>query len=134
MNTIYEHMSSPVLSVKSDSNAIDGIAKMYKNNISALLVENDGRYVGIFTKADWIDMIRKEICDPNTIKISEIMVNPIIKIEKGETLAKAISLIENNHIRHLVVTDNDMIIGMLSVKDLEKYFCQLHDQEGIAKY
>ena len=79
-------------------------------------------------------MIRKEVCDPNTIKISEIMVNPIIKIEKGETLAKAISLIENNHIRHLVVTDNDMIIGMLSVKDLEKYFCQLHDQEGIAKY
>ena len=64
MNTIYEHMSSPVVSVKSDSNAIDGIAKMYKNNISALLVENDGRYVGIFTKADWIDMIRNKVSIP----------------------------------------------------------------------
>jgi predicted transcriptional regulator len=99
---------------------------MYKNNISALLVENDGRYVGIFTKADWIDMIRKEVCDPNTIKIMALMVNPIIKIDKGDNLAKATTLFEENHIRHLIVTD--------SVKDLGKYFCQLHDQDGIARY
>jgi CBS domain-containing protein len=107
---------------------------MYKNNISALLVENDGKYVGIFTKADWIDMIRKEVCDPNTIKIMALMVNPIIKIDKDDNLAKATTLFEENHIRHLIVTDNDMIIGILSVKDLEKYFCQLHDQDGIARY
>jgi predicted transcriptional regulator len=83
MNTIYEYMSSPILPVKSDSNAIDGIAKMHKNNVSALLAENYGSYVGIFTTADWIDMTRKEVYDPHTTKILAIMVNPMITIDKG---------------------------------------------------
>jgi CBS domain-containing protein len=90
--------------------------------------------VGIFTKTYWIDLVRKEVCDPTFIKVSEIMVNPIIKIDKNETLAKASTLIKEKHIRHLVVTDNGIIVGMFSVKDLEQYFCQLHDRDGIVNY
>ena len=55
-------------------------------------------------------------------------------IDKNGTLGEAINLIEENYIRHLVVTDKGKVVGMFSVKDLEHYFCQLHDQEGIVKY
>ncbi|MZG30191.1 MAG: CBS domain-containing protein [Nitrospinae bacterium] len=134
MNSIYEHMSSPVLFIGSELKAKDGIAKMIKNNISSLLVKKNGKYVGILTKTDWVDMVIKEVCDPNTVKVSETMVNPIIKIDMNETMAKASSLFEERYIRHLAVTRNDEIVGILSVKDLEKYYCQLHDKVGIAHY
>jgi signal-transduction protein with cAMP-binding, CBS, and nucleotidyltransferase domain len=41
--------------------------------------------VGIFTKTDWVDIVREEVCDPNVIKISDVMFNPVIKIDKNET-------------------------------------------------
>ena len=134
MINISKCMSSPVLSINSESRVLEGVVKMWKNNCSALLVEEDDEYVGIFTKTDWVDIVRKEVCDPSVIKISDVMVNPVIKIDKNETLGKAINLIEENNIRHLVVTDKGKVVGMFSVKDLEHYFCQLHDQEGIVKY
>jgi CBS domain-containing protein len=134
MINISKLMSSPLLSINSKSRVLEGVMKMWKNNCSALLVEEDDEYVGIFTKTDWVDIVRKEVCDPNVIKISDVMVNPVIKIDKNGTLGEAINLIEENYIRHLVVTDKGKVVGMFSVKDLEHYFCQLHDQEGIVKY
>ena len=134
MSSICDYMSSPIISIDLDLSGKDGISKMLEYNVSSLLVKKDNEYIGIFTKTDWIDMVLKEVCNPNTIKVSEVMVSPIIKIDKNDTIAKASNLIEINHIRHLAVTEKDMIVGMLSVKDLEKYYCQLHDQVGIAHY
>ena len=48
-------------------------------------------------------------------------------IFKNETLAKASILIEENNIRHIAVTEDGKIIGMLSVNDLEKYYHHLHE-------
>lgn len=60
-------------------------------------------------------MLRGE-CDPKVVKVSSIMSSPIITVDKNETLAKASILIEEHKIRHLAVTENGKIIGMLSVK------------------
>ena len=67
-------------------------------------------------------------CDPNAVKVSSIMSSPIITVDKNETLAKASILIEENNIRHIAVTEDGKIIGMLSVNDLEKYYHQLHEK------
>ena len=90
--------------------------------------------MGIFTKTDWVDIVREEVCDPNVIKISDVMFNPVIKIDKNETFLKAINLVEENNIYHLVVTNIGKVVGIFSVKYLEHYFFQLNDQKGIVKY
>ena len=134
MSTICDYMSSPVISINLDASGKNGISKMLDNNVSSLLIKKDDEYVGIFTKTDWIDMVLKEVCNPNTIKVSELMVSPIITVDINDNITKTSKLIEKNHIRHLAVTDKAMIVGMFSVKDLEKYYCHLHDQSGIAHY
>ncbi len=134
MSKVSDYMNSPVLTISPKSYARNAIEKMYENQVSALLVEENGKYVGVITKTDWIHMVLSEECDPNTIVVSTIMASPIVTVDKNETLAQASVLMEEHNIRHLAVTDKGNIIGMLSVKDLERYYCYLHDKEGVAQY
>jgi signal-transduction protein with cAMP-binding, CBS, and nucleotidyltransferase domain len=66
-------------------------------------------------------------CDPKVVKVSSITSSPIITVNKNESLAKASILIEENNIRHIAVTEDGKITGMLSVRDLEKYYHHLHE-------
>ena len=57
------------------------------------------------------------------------MTKDIVTVDRSESLAKATLLMEEHRIRHLAVTDKREIIGVLTAKDLEKYYSQLHDRE-----
>ncbi|MCH8313025.1 MAG: CBS domain-containing protein [Nitrospinae bacterium] len=128
MSKIGDYMSTPVLTISPDTFAFDAIGKMFENEVGALLVEKNGEYIGIFSKIDWLHLVLRGESNPNVVKVSSIISSPIITVDKNETLAKASNLIEENNIRHIAVTEDGKIIGMLSVKDLEKYYHQLHEK------
>ncbi len=129
MSKISEYMSTPVLTTDPDILASDAIDKMFENKVGVLLVEKNGEYVGIFSRIDWMHLVLRGECDPKAVKVSSIMSSHIINVDKNETLAKASVLIEENNIRHIAVTEDGKIIGMLSVRDLEKYCHHLHEKE-----
>ena len=133
MSKIGDYMSTPVLTISPDKFTFDAIGKMFENEVGALLVEKNGEYIGIFSKIDWLHLVLRGESNPNVVKVSSIISSPIITVDKNETLAKASALIEEHNIRHLAVTEKGKIIGMLSVKDLERYYCQLHDKPGVAR-
>ena len=129
MSKISDYMSAPVLTTDPDILASDAIDKMFENKVGALLVEKNGEYIGIFSRIDWMHLVLRGECDSKIVKVSSIMSSPIIKVDKNETFAKASVLIEENNIRHIAVTEYGKIIGMLSVRDLEKYYHHLHEKE-----
>ena len=131
MNKIGDYMSTPVLTTNPDTFAFEANGKMFENKVGALLVKENEEYVGIFTKIDWMHLVLRGESDSNVVKVSLIMSSPIITVDKNETLAKASILIEENNIRHIAVTEEGKIIGMLSVNDLEKYYHQLHVKEVV---
>lgn len=50
--------------------------------------------------------------------ISMIMTAPVITLKKNDTLEKAERLFKKNHIRHIPVVSDDVVVGMLSYTDL----------------
>ncbi len=129
MDKIGAYMSSPVITTSPDAFAYDAVREMFEHNVGALLVKENEEYVGIFAKTDWIHKVLKWEGDPIAIKVSSIMTAPIITVEKDEPLAKASLLMEKNRIRHIAVIDKEKIAGMLSVKDLERYYRKLYKME-----
>lgn len=124
MSKVGDFMSSPVLTTSLDAFAHNAVNYMYTHNVGALLVTEKGKYVGIVTKADWMHKVLEKDGDPRGIKVSSIMTTSIIALEKDGSLAKASKLMKENKCRHIAVTDNGEIIGMLSIKDLERYYRQ----------
>ena len=128
MSKVGEYMSTQLFSTCPDNLAHEAVDEMYKNKISALLVEDAGQYVGIITKTDWMVLVLKGECDPKAIQVSSLMTQIANTIDETQTIAKACSIFEENHIRHLPVTREEKFVGMFSVKDLEKYYLQLHNK------
>jgi CBS domain-containing protein len=126
MSKVGEYMSTTIYSVSPDELAYDAFEKMNKNNMGALLVKDGEEYVGVFTKTDWMLLVLRGESDPKTLQVSALMTKLKYTIDRDQTIASACAIIEENRIRHLPVTKNNKIVGMFSVKDLEKYYLHLH--------
>ena len=66
------------------------------------------------------------------IPISEIMTQQVISLESNESLEKAEGLMKKNHIRHLPITKDGLLVGMLSLTDLQRIsFTTTFNEEGL---
>lgn len=91
---------------------------MASKETGAILIKNDrGEYVGIFSKADLIRLLEKEL-DPSSTNISSAMSSPILCLDQNESPEGAMQKMIKNNIRHYAVTDGKNIIGLISNKDL----------------
>ncbi|MDP6712521.1 MAG: CBS domain-containing protein [Nitrospinaceae bacterium] len=126
MNRVGDHMSTQIFSASSDIYAHEAIDQMYKNKVSALLVKDGEEYIGIITKTDWMFLVLKGETDPNAIKVSSLMTQIAHTIDESQPILTACSIFEEKGVRHIPVTRNGQIVGMFSVKDMEKYYLQLH--------
>ena len=91
--------------------------------IGALLVlEEDGRYVGIVSETDLVRKVLAAEREVSQVLVSEVMMAPIITIEIDRSAHEASDLMAERAIRHLAVTEDGRIVGMLSVRDLLRYF------------
>jgi CBS domain-containing protein len=126
MNEVNKYMSTIIFSISPDKYAYEAVDKMYENKVSAILVKESGKYVGIITKTDWMFLVLKGECDPKTMKVSAVMTKIANTIDEKQTIADVCKIIEMKKIRHVPVTKGGEIVGMFSVKDLEKYYLQLH--------
>jgi len=71
-------------------------------------------------------LVLKGECDTKAVKVSDLMTKIKSTIDGDQTIAEASALMEQGKVRHLPVTDNGKIVGMFSVKDMEKYYLSLH--------
>ncbi len=119
---IGDYMTSPVLSVDSEASIKEVAQIMESKQIGSLFVKKSGEFVGVITENDLSRKVVAEGLDPATTKVAKIMSEPILTLDCKEHIEKANQLMAQNKIRHMGVTKNDEIIGILSVKDLVAYF------------
>ena len=76
-NKIIKEIMSPAHHVNSDVRVDEAITYMLSKDTGAILIKNEqGKYLGIFTKADLIKLLEKEL-DPTSITISSVMSRPM---------------------------------------------------------
>ena len=119
---IGDYMVSPVLSIAPDKAAQEAAQLMESKHIGSLLVKEGETFVGIITETDLTrKMLAKGLQDKNP-SVRDIMTAPLQTIDCHEPIVDANQLMANKRIRHIAVTENDQVVGMLSVKDLIHYY------------
>jgi CBS domain-containing protein len=126
MSEVSKYMSTQIFSISPDRFAYEAVDQMYENKVSAVLVKEGEKYIGIITKTDWMFLVLKGECDPKAMKVTTVMTKISNTIDENQTISEVCNIIETKKIRHVPVTRNGEIVGMFSVKDLEKYYLQLH--------
>jgi CBS domain-containing protein len=106
---------------------------MREKGIGSLLVvptDEEGRAFnqsGIVTEADLIRKVLAKGIDPSLAMVDRIMTSPLLTIAPDRPMLDASHLMETNHVRYLCVSDKEEIVGVISVRDLVRYFI---DSEG----
>lgn len=118
METINDRMTAPVLSIDHEKNIKSAAEIIYGNQIGSLLVTRDENFVGIITKTDLMIRVLIEDLDSEVTRVADVMSKTLITIDVDETLDSAKKLLDEKSIRHLTVTQDDEVVGVLSVKDL----------------
>ncbi|PIQ96646.1 MAG: signal transduction protein [Nitrospinae bacterium CG11_big_fil_rev_8_21_14_0_20_56_8] len=122
MEDIHNYMSSPIISIDRESTAQEAVQLMNAHNIGAILIKSLDTYVGIVTDTD---MARKVIgggLNPETTPVAKIMTSPLKTMDCYMPMEEANEVMRKSGIRHLVITEEEKIVGMLSVKDLVAYY------------
>jgi len=85
------------------------------------------RRSGIVTETDLVHKVLAKGGDPSVAMVNQIMTSPLLTITPDRPMLDASHLMEANHVRYLCVSDKEEIVGVISVRDLARYFV---DSEG----
>jgi len=102
------------------------VAEMMKDRgIGSIFVTSGTEIIGILTDTDLVRRVVAAGQDPSRINAERVMSAPILSIEGDKTLLDANDLMAREHIRHLGVTKDGKLVGMISVRDLVVFLTNL---------
>lgn len=109
--------------IPGDFTVREAISFMGGKNTSALIVAQGDQPMGIFTERDVIRCHLKHGEGAiSEVNIQQAMTNKLIVAEPNDQIDKTLSLMIQTDIRHLPVTEDGKIIGMLTIRDLIQHY------------
>ena len=115
------HSIAPIASV------FEAIGMMSDLHVGALPVMIDDKLVGVVSERDYARKVILKDKSSKTTRVSEIMTREVITVTQHDRIADCVDLMVDHHIRHLVVVDEGVVTGMLSLRDL---FVKIIDEQS----
>ena len=104
----------------------EAVNVMAKNNIGALVVLSPiQEAIGVFTERDLLKRVAAYGVDMQKTRVSEVMTPKFQCVQAEDELDGLPEIMIRHNFRHLPVVDGHQVIGMLSMRDLLKYLCQI---------
>lgn len=108
----------PVPGVEPDATVRAACHLLDRLDVTALLVIEDGRLLGVVSESD---VIRRCVCDARRTgetPVSAIMTADPVTIDLGAALADALTIMLDHGFRHLPVVEDGVALGLLSIRDI----------------
>ncbi|HLL94806.1 MAG TPA: CBS domain-containing protein [Spirosoma sp.] len=104
--------------VTSSETVLDALKLMAEKNIGAVLVVDNGQLTGIFSERDYARKVILKDRSSGDTRISDVMTSVVITIEPQQSIEECMFIMSDNHIRHLPVMDNGVLMGIISISDV----------------
>jgi CBS domain-containing protein len=117
MPTIERHLTRDVLGLESTSTCRDAARLMAEHRIGAAVVRDGSRVVGLVTERDLVVRVLANGCDCDTSIVRAMRTDlPVVTPTTGDE--DCANLMRDHHTRHLLVTEGDRVIGIISMRDV----------------
>jgi len=115
---VKELMTGHITTVTPGTNVKDAAVIMAEKQVGSLIVSEGGKTLGIITERDII----KRTVSPGKLgsgqQVKEIMTTEVISVGPEVTLSAAVKLMNDSNIRRLPVMEDDLILGIVTERDL----------------
>lgn len=112
---------------------------MAKKKVSAVMVVEDGRLVGIVTERDVVHRVIAKERDAATTRLAEVMTRELITVAPDESFGYAMLLMYEHGFRHAPVIENGQPVGIVSARnaldpDLEEFAAEAQRRKHIRRH
>jgi len=104
--------------VASTDTVLKALEIMAEADISAIMVTESDKVVGIFTERDYSRKCELKGLSALNTPVREVMTEQMMTITKETSIDQCMKLMNQYHIRHLPVIENDSMVGMISMRDV----------------
>ena len=118
---IAEHMSPEVRSLSQEATLREAGQLMQKWKLGSLLLTDNQSYVGFITDSRWRVRCGQRD-ESNTTPAKTCMRKPVVAIEGDRPMIDAVRMMKDQATRHLAVTQDGQIIGVISVSNILRYY------------
>jgi CBS domain-containing protein len=91
---------------------------MTRENVGALVVMEGELLAGVFSERDIISRVISKQLDPVKTSVGSVMTRNIVIALADETVESCLHKMKKANCRHLPVVDGEILVGMLSLRDL----------------
>ncbi len=126
MKTLTHVMTTTLEKIEARANIIAAAQQMRARNVGSLVIVRYGELmrdqaeeiVGLITETDIIRKAVAQELDLSMTTLDMVMTSPMITVEASWPLEDAFELMKDSGVRHLLVTQNNIVVGLASLRDL----------------
>jgi CBS domain-containing protein len=112
-------MSKPLITIEKNASVLEAAKLMVRKNIGGLVVVNkEGRHVGILTERDIVNKVVSKELDCKKIPVSDVMTTDMITVDTSATVLDVTKLMTQHGFRRLIVLENGKPEGIITAKDV----------------
>jgi signal-transduction protein with cAMP-binding, CBS, and nucleotidyltransferase domain len=107
----------------------DAASLMEKHNVGIVAVLDGQKLVGVVSERDIVRRVVRPARDPSSTPLQEVMTTNVVVSQEDEDCRVAMRKLDQANIRHLPVVRGDLVISMLSIRDLIRVDMERLDEE-----
>ena len=124
-----DFMTTPVSSIDVKATIQEAAHLMDTENASAILITENENHIGIITERDFTRKVVGAGLPLSTL-VSEIMSQPLYTLDHNNHILEAAEFMTDHNTRHITVTDQGKVVGIITVKNTFAYYMNLFGLES----
>ena len=108
-----------IRSLSAQNTAYEAAQLMVDSHISAVVItDENGDLEGIVTERDMVHRVLVTNTKAADLKLEDVMTKDPLTLSPNDSAMDALELMRERKFRHLPVTENGKVVGMVSIRDL----------------
>ena len=128
VNQILSKKGKEVFSVLPSITVYEALGVMSEKNIGAILIIENTILKGILSERDYARKIALKAKSSKKTFVYEIMEENVVTVKPSDNLEYCMELMDAKRVRHLPVTENNIIIGIISISDVVKAIIEMQKE------
>lgn len=124
MNLVTQWMAKDVKTVSPDDSVLEACCVMKKHNIGCVVVVDKKKPVGMFSERDAVTRVAAEGINVKKTPVRKVMTSELITVNTSASCEQVYKLMRERAIRHLPIVERDMLLGIISIRDLIRFHMQ----------
>jgi len=128
LRQILADKSENVYAVEPGDSVFSAIQLMADKNLGIVLVEQNGKLVGVLSERDYARKIILQGRSSKDTLVREIMTTNVVTVTPDHSIPQCMALMNSGGFRHLPIVADGKTIGVLSIRDLLKKIVAHHER------